>query len=972
MFVMSILTFVYLQDATGRVLDKWLVTTRDEEQVILQQFLRFGETKSIAQEIILQDTRENRERQIINTPKTESEIKKFIERSNLSMQSYLRNYETRQLLNRHMASSGSTQLLSPPSGLPPSYSPPNSNREPVNMTIQSSQHNSPVSSSPLSRLQTMQPFDYRHISPTVSPVTSEKSITQSSGSKSPENLSMSSATTITPPAPCLTPTSLSVLSTGKPESVDDIKYVVAASSEDSNDEAINYSLKNINNNNNDEDEGCQNSSSSVYADRKIKHLRKSANPMKRQWVPSAAFGTTFISPSGKKRVLCTACNKTFCDKGALKIHYSAVHLKEMHKCTVEACGMMFSSRRSRNRHSANPNPKLHMPNAKRKLPDGGTVVDDKPPPNLPTSLPGVPHPITISPLSSLPLSAISPHGKPLVTKMEPISLTHDSSLLTEQRYYLDPNGHVQSLFSSPMKMPKLDASPEPLTSGNHTPTDSPVLSAHLQSPILDIKREQGRGGRSSRKRKSMVPTRCAQPTDESFVMSDENSNDGMGGTNIDTDDVPENLSMRPQDLAVSNKPDSRPNMDDMEEEEPMEEEDKREDCKEDCAGEEGCDEETACQGNDKLVTRSTFREIQQKAIKQMDSISEAKLRDVRVDSCKKSDSSGEVEEDDMASPNTSFEATSVSNNHHPEPNENHDHAADDINNSSPSAPLPKDGHISDADSNCSCDLSEHLNGGSANGSEDIIPEYDNPKKCSSCGKQFQNHFGVKTHYQNVHLKLMHTCNVDGCNAAFPSKRSRDRHSSNLNLHRKLLSTSSSDGESPSKVLGGLVGQTLREEFLPRIYDSHHYNNAFNQQVMRYDREEDHLVNSSLTTVTNSLLATKAPSTNDKPLSPTHNTTNGDSQPEDHMYDLENGTEGQDEDSPQPDPDGMVKCHICKQRFRDNLVLKEHYEKVHPKEMYRCTVSGCDKIFSTRKSRNRHSQNDNLHKQISPTKSNGTP
>ena len=67
------------------------------------------------------------------------------------------------------------------------------------------------------------------------------------------------------------------------------------------------------------------------------------------------------SPSGKKRVLCTSCRKTFCDKGALKIHYSAVHLKEMHACTVTACTMVFSSRRSRNRHSANPNPKLHMP-----------------------------------------------------------------------------------------------------------------------------------------------------------------------------------------------------------------------------------------------------------------------------------------------------------------------------------------------------------------------------------------------------------------------------------------------------------------------------------------------------------------------------------------------------------------------------------------------------------------------------------
>lgn len=37
---------------------------------------------------------------------------------------------------------------------------------------------------------------------------------------------------------------------------------------------------------------------------------------------------------------------------------------------------------------------------------------------------------------------------------------------------------------------------------------------------------------------------------------------------------------------------------------------------------------------------------------------------------------------------------------------------------------------------------------------------------------------------------MHKCSIEGCNAAFPSKRSRDRHSANLNLHRKLLSTTS--------------------------------------------------------------------------------------------------------------------------------------------------------------------------------------
>ncbi|VDP75023.1 unnamed protein product [Echinostoma caproni] len=78
----------------------------------------------------------------------------------------------------------------------------------------------------------------------------------------------------------------------------------------------------------------------------------------------------------KKRVLCTTCKKSFCDKGALKIHYSAVHLKEMHKCTIKGCSMWFSSRRSRNRHSANPNPRLHMTHASKKLPENATIVDD--------------------------------------------------------------------------------------------------------------------------------------------------------------------------------------------------------------------------------------------------------------------------------------------------------------------------------------------------------------------------------------------------------------------------------------------------------------------------------------------------------------------------------------------------------------------------------------------------------------------
>ncbi|KAI1719596.1 protein disconnected [Ditylenchus destructor] len=59
--------------------------------------------------------------------------------------------------------------------------------------------------------------------------------------------------------------------------------------------------------------------------------------------------------NGKKRVICPKCLNTYCDKGALKIHTSAVHLKETHRCTIPGCDKIFSSRRSRNRHSCNPN-----------------------------------------------------------------------------------------------------------------------------------------------------------------------------------------------------------------------------------------------------------------------------------------------------------------------------------------------------------------------------------------------------------------------------------------------------------------------------------------------------------------------------------------------------------------------------------------------------------------------------------------
>lgn len=125
---------------------------------------------------------------------------------------------------------------------------------------------------------------------------------------------------------------------------------------------------NINNNNN----SYSPKSDKIHSDAQSEKSDSSNSNKNRKQRQMNAFpsnlGTAFFNPvTGKKRIRCNVCMKSFCDKGALKIHFSAVHLREMHKCSVEGCNMMFSSRRSRNRHSANPNPKLHSSTLRRKI-----------------------------------------------------------------------------------------------------------------------------------------------------------------------------------------------------------------------------------------------------------------------------------------------------------------------------------------------------------------------------------------------------------------------------------------------------------------------------------------------------------------------------------------------------------------------------------------------------------------------------
>jgi hypothetical protein len=68
----------------------------------------------------------------------------------------------------------------------------------------------------------------------------------------------------------------------------------------------------------------------------------------------------------------------------------------------------------------------------------------------------------------------------------------------------------------------------------------------------------------------------------------------------------------------------------------------------------------------------------------------------------------------------------------------------------------------------------------------------------------------------------------------------------------------------------------------------------------------------------------------------------------------------EEDMPVPDHEGFLPCTFCRKSLPDTAALKEHYEQLHLGEMYRCTVPGCDKVFSSRSKRNLHSDNEALH------------
>jgi len=594
------------------------------------------------------------------------------------------------------------------------------------------------------------------------------------------------------------------------------------------------------------------------------HHQKSQTPPKRQWgtIPPN-LGIQYINPStGKKRVQCNVCLKTFCDKGALKIHFSAVHLREMHKCTVEGCNMMFSSRRSRNRHSANPNPKLHSPHLRRKIsPHDGRSAQ--------------PHPMLLPPPGSLPMHPFNPFpllppgdlrhqqlaGLDFKQNLEVLRMKeheqqrrqHESRRdnFEEQKTMealhrlsragsndnnsnsddeiddVDDDINIDNGISSDSDdvKPNMKFMHSPLDSesyGNNRadddqPQDFSFKMSNNKSPLNDDmingannessneeststdppKDEQSIASQSQyhsnkRKRKNQNPTKCSMSPSTAVNMmmmmmendehlSSDETTKIKKEPNYDCGDgvaSPQNKKIK-----IHNGIDGadRSNKNDNEnviklKNEPIECKQEEDDGNSDTEnGQKSQEEDENGTLNLSIKNRSNGRVDQSRSSKDFSSMNSDKLNSKFENFHQTSTTLRQLEQmsQNAGAFNSFMNGANILGPQFPPLNFL-------INNTPPSpvrsrSRTPTPDREQDNEENRSPCCEHGI----------IIEDQNGMKKCSACG--------LKSQISNEQMSFV--CNIDGCNAKFPNKRSRDRHSSNLNLHRKLLSTS--DRASPN-------------------------------------------------------------------------------------------------------------------------------------------------------------------------------
>ncbi|XP_074992852.1 zinc finger protein basonuclin-2 isoform X2 [Calonectris borealis] len=871
-----------LQDAAGKVLDRWAIMSREEEIITLQQFLRFGETKSIVELMAIQE----KEGQAVAVPssKTDSDIRTFIESNNRtrspSLLAHLENSNPSSIhhfenIPNSLAFLLPFQYINPVSapllGLPPNglllEQPAMRLREP-SLTTQNEYNESSES----------------EVSPTPF--------------KNEQTSSRNALTSITNVEPKTEPACVSPVQTPTP--VNDLS--------------------------------------------KTEHTKSSFRIHRMRRMGSA---------SRKGRVFCNACGKTFYDKGTLKIHYNAVHLKIKHRCTIEGCNMVFSSLRSRNRHSANPNPRLHMPMLRnnrdkdliRATSGAATPVIASTKSNLTLTSPGRP-----------PMGFTTPPLDPVLQNPLPSQLVFPA-LKTVQpvppfyRNLLTPGEMV----SPPTSLPTSPIIPAVSGMEQHPP---PPSESSVPSVLMPTPEPNADLAPKKKPRKSSMPVKIEKEvidTADEFDDEDEEVNDSSTMVN---------------DIGHDNHCHSQ--------------------------------EEMSPGLSVKDFSKSDrSRCISRPDIRRADSMTSEDQEHERDYENESESSEPKLCEESMEGDDRLHEPGEKSMMHGDRPDENH-------NDSSNQDVIKVKEEYTDPTYDMFY-MSQYglYNGGSASmaalhesfastfnysSPQKFSPEGEmcsspDPKICYVCKKSFKSSYSVKLHYRNVHLKEMHVCTVAGCNAAFPSRRSRDRHSANINLHRKLLTKELDDmGLDTSQPS---LSKDLRDEFLVKIYGAQHQMGldiredtsspagTEDSHMNGYSRgmSEDYMVldlstTSSIQSSSSIHSSRESDAGSDEGILLDDVDGASDSGESAHKADAPALAVGMGTDVPGSlmfnsvsVSNGGIMCNICHKMYSNKGTLRVHYKTVHLREMHKCKVPGCNMMFSSVRSRNRHSQNPNLHKNI---------
>uniref|UniRef100_A0A3Q3F3N4 Basonuclin zinc finger protein 1 n=1 Tax=Labrus bergylta TaxID=56723 RepID=A0A3Q3F3N4_9LABR len=867
-----------LQDVAGKVLDRWAIMTFEEEIATLQQFLRFGETKSIVELMALQD----KEGQAVLVPstRTNSDIRTFIERNTPRTAANLSASKADKLGGNsmhHFENFINSMAFMLPFQLLGSVP-------------------TPFLGSPTGGLQQ---HHQQHQQPCRG---------------SMDSLLGSSSASFTADID---------LSGDKP--LDSLSTTTKIEAEDF-------------------------STSDNYSD-------------------GGGGGSL-----KKGRVFCNACEKTFYDKGTLKIHYNAVHLKIKHKCTIEGCNMVFSSLRSRNRHSANPNPRLHMPmNRNNRDKDlRGSLSGDENSQDEKRSEYGTQIPVC---------SAESHKSVPsyMISHVDSGSKLHSSSFPSMgQSGILFPNlKTVQPVLPFYRSL----VTPAELANTPGTLPSLPLLSSSVPiKPITAPEPYMTDHIPKKKSRKSSMPIKIEKEAMEQDELMDKGNS--------------------------------------SEEEGPLH-----------SHGKEACSQAEGHIGlrqpAEEKETRGTYMgegKEREGAKRLLDQTLE---RDITGGE-DKDNGPGHAETEVISCALSPFENRLVEN-----------HCDNNFLCQEPNGNAEKEGREhTNMMSELRWEGGEHrvTNGGTSrlidheregldscvddygdSGLSHLDPDADLPHHCEICNKTFKNPYSVKMHYQNVHLKEMHLCTVDGCNAAFPSRRSRDRHSANLNLHHKLLTK---DSFNPTNSLYSPSSQCRDRDSVGLDYcqdqqdrDLTHRDPTSQTSVIFRGHNRMGLVfpMSKMSTATYSggsgedgavldlSTSSSAPPRGSGSARSSWDSDGAGSEEGDGIEEDEEVLAKEDSDESydgisvgRPGGEELalggertlgtmgggqgglhggggggspITCHVCKKVYSNKGTFRAHYKTVHLRLLHKCKVPGCDTSFSSVRSRNRHSQNPNLHRNL---------